>query len=264
MSALTQYKTRQRILRKVVQACQHLFWNSELARPARHYLNSRLDKDDQLIWKFGYFPSDDRISELTSIVDKAELEAFQLYYPKSFAGPHGHFSDHNLVMPFYNVHGEIIALLGRCLLTEEVRQERLLHKYKYTLGCQKDLFVYGLDKARDAIIERNCVVGVEGQFDCIALHAQGITNAVAFGWANMSWYQMFKLHRYTNNIIVMLDNDEAGQKGKVRIKKRYMDVANIKLISPPDGFKDIDEFFRGSKDTKQINHVIDMLKSFGD
>ena len=74
---------------------------------------------------------------------------------------------------------------------------------------------------------------------------------------------MFQVHRYTNNIIVMFDNDEAGQKGKTRVKNKFNEVANIKLISPPNGFKDIAEFFQCSKDNKEIRHVIDTLNSLG-
>jgi len=266
MRSFIQHNARQKILQKVVRACQHLLLTSDSARLARRYLNSRLDKDDQMAWKFGYFPVDDHLCDLTSMIDKDDLESLKLYYPKHLEGgtaPHGHFADHNLVMPFYNVHGEVIALVGRCLISEEERREREMQKYNYNAGCRKDLYVYGLDKARDSIIANDCVIGVEGQFDCISLHANGITNAVAFGWANLSRYQMFQIHRYTNNIIIMLDNDDAGKKGKFRIREKFKDVANIKLISPPSGFKDIDEFFRGSKDIEEIRHVIDTLKSFG-
>lgn len=267
MSALLQHRNRQNSLKRVVRACQHLLLISDQARQARRYLNSRLPQKEQLLWQFGYFPTDDRLSELTSMVSRADLEVLNLYYPKFLAGgtaPHGHFSDHNLIMPFHNVHGDIVALLGRCLLSEEERQENLLHKYKYSTGCQKDLYVYGLDKARDSIIAENFVIGVEGQFDCISLHARGITNAVAFGWANLSRYQMFQIHRYTNNIILMFDNDEAGQKAKKRVKDRYKDVANIKLVSPPKGFKDIDEFVRTSKNPEYVRHVIKTIRNFGE
>lgn len=261
-----QYRERQKILRNVVRACQDLLLTSDKAWKARKYLNSRLDKDSQMIWKFGYFPVDECIDELTTMVSRSDLEALKFYYPKFLDGgnaPHGHFSDHNLVMPFLNVHGEIIGIVGRSLLSEDDRKEQELSKYNYSAGCRKDLFVYGLDKAYKSIIENDCVILTEGQFDCISLHAQGIKNTVALGWANLSRYQMFQIHRYTNNIIIMLDNDEAGKKGKTRIKKKFSDVANIKLISPPEGFKDIDEFFRGSKDTIQIRHVIDTLKNLG-
>lgn len=263
MNILQQHKYKQKILHKLIRSCQHLLLTSESARFTRQYLNSRLSKQDQIIWQFGYFPDDNNLHNLLSVIPKSDLETVNLYYPKFVAGgcaPHGHFAEHNLIMPFHNVHGEIVALLGRSLLPDNKLKDTLTQKYKYNTGCQKDLFVFGLDKARNSIISNNCVVGVEGQFDCISLHANGITNAVAFGWANLSRYQMFQVLRYTNNIVLMFDNDEAGQKAKKRVKDRYKDIANVKVISPPEGFKDIEEFFRSSKDKKHIKHVIDILR----
>lgn len=266
MTSLQQYNLHQKAIKQVVRACQHLLLTSPYAREARKYLDSRLSRTNQILWQIGFFPQDDNLEELTSVVDKDTLTYLNLYYPRFLAGgtaPHGHFSDHNLVMPFHNVYGDVVAVLGRSLLSEEDRREAALHKYKYTTGCQKDLYVYGLDKAKGAIIEKNYVIGVEGQFDCISLHDKGIRNAVAFGWANVSKYQMFQIHRYTNNIILMFDNDEAGQKAKARVKDRFKGDANIKLISPPEEFKDIDEFFRNSKDKRYIKHVIRLLQALG-
>ena len=270
MNTLKQHQTRQSSFNKVLAACQHLLYSSNAARPTREYLNSRLALKHQFEWGFGYFPDDDHLSDLTKFVNKKDLASMNLCYPKFLEGglggktPHGHFSEHNLIMPFRNVHGDVVALLGRSLLTEEARQERLLHKYKYSTGCKKEYYVYGLDKARDAIIQKNFVICVEGQFDCISLHTHGIRNAVAFGCSNVSIHQMFQLHRYTNNIVLMFDNDEAGQKAKKKAKSKYKDIANIKLISPPSESKDIDEFFRSSKDAGRINVVIDTLRSLGD
>jgi DNA primase len=62
----------------------------------------------------------------------------------------------------------------------------------------------------------------------------------------------------------MFDNDEAGQKAKRRVKDRYKDVANIKTMGIPEDFKDIDEFFRHSKDTEYVKYVIDTIKGFGE
>lgn len=259
---ISKHQDRQKILRNVVRACQDLLMNSDKSWKARQYLNSRLDKENQMLWKFGYFPDDAHLSDLTSMVSKADLEVLKLYYPKFLDGgnaPHGHFSDHNLVMPFYNAHREIVSILGRCLISEKERQAREMPKYNYSNGCRKDLFVYGLDKARDSIIKNDFVILTEGQFDCISLHNYNITNSIALGWANMSRYQFFQLHRYTNNFIVMLDNDEAGQNGKIKIKKKFENVCNIKTISPPIGYKDIDEFFRNCKDVDMVNYVVTML-----
>lgn len=264
MNYIKENISRQKSFKKVITACQHLLYLSDKARNTRNYLNSRLTKEQQLYWKFGYFPNDENLFELLSLVSKEELEELNLYYPKYISGgefPHGHFSEHNLVLPFYNEHNEVISLLGRSILNDEQRSAALLNKYKYSSGVKKELFVYGLNKAKESIIQHNCVVCVEGQFDCISLHNHGITNTIALGWANVSKYQFFQIHRYTNNIILMLDNDEAGQKSKDKIKIKYKDHANIKTINPPKEYKDIDEFFRLEKNEKYINSVIDLFRS---
>lgn len=263
----TEYKCKQRILKNIIQACQHLLIGSEHANKVRLYLNSRLGKTDQLFWEFGYFPSDNHINDLIELIPKQDLEKVKLYYPKFLANgfvPHGHFANHNLILPFKDIYGDITSLVGRCILSEEKRKEELLNKYKYSIQCRKDFYIWGLDKAKNSIIQNNYVIGVEGQFDCIALHKYGIHNVVAFGCANLSKYQMYHLLKYTNNIVLMFDNDEAGQKAKKRIKKKYGGVVNIKLISPPNGFKDIDEFFFKTKDTKYVQSVIDVLRGFNE
>lgn len=260
-------RAKQRALHKLVRVGQDLLINSDRAYIARRYLNSRIDKEAQMSWKFGYFPPDDHLDDLLSMMDKDELEALKLVYPKYLQGgtaPHGHFAEHNLIMPFCNEYGDIVSIVGRCLLSEKIRQELEMNKYTYSSG-RRDLFVYGIEKAMNSIIEKDYVIGVEGQFDCISLHERGITNVVAFGWSHLSRYQFWQIHRYTNNIVVMFDNDEAGQRGRKAIREKFKDAANIKAISPPKPYKDIDEFFRGSKDNIYIQHVIDKLKnmSFG-
>lgn len=258
MDFIKNHKINQKIYNKVIVACQHLLSTSEHARKTRNYINSRISKDQQLYWKVGYFPTNDNIKELIDLVPKKYLEYLELFYSKN---SNGHFSNHNLILPFVNEYNETIALLGRSILPEDKRQELLLNKYKYSNGCKKELFVFGLDKAKDEIINKDFVICVEGQFDCISLHNKGIVNSVALGWANISRYQLFKLHRYTNNIIFMLDNDEAGQKAKNKIKNKYKDYANIKVVSPPKPYKDIDEFFTKENNIKYVNSVIDTIRN---
>ena len=56
----------------------------------------------------------------------------------------------------------------------------------------------------------------------------------------------------------MLDGDEAGTKGKTKIKRRYKAYANLKGMSQPDNFKDIDEFLHNTTPERK-NSVIETL-----
>ncbi len=250
-------------LEQVTKACRYFLKHSPVAVDARTYLDSRISKQMQEQYEFGFFPADENLPDLLSLIDKDQLEKNHLAYPKFECGGsvlHGHFHSHNLIMPFRDIYGNIIALLGRCLLPEQLQKEQQLQKYKYSFESNKELYVFGLDKARESIIQNDCVIGVEGQFDCIACNAEGIYNVVAFGWANLTRYQMFQLHRYTNNIVLMLDRDEAGTEGMNKIKRRFSKFANIKTVSVPTGYKDIDEFLRNEKDLTWKQTVINSLK----
>jgi len=264
MSFVSKMQARSQQFQEVVDACRFLLRNAEGADKARRYLDFRIPRRLQDEFGFGYFPTDGtELSQLLQLVDRQTLEDLNFLYPRYVAGgviDHGHFADHNLIMPFRDPHGNIAALLGRSLLTDSERDKLNLQKYKYSLGCYKGLYVFGLDKARDSIIRNDCVIGVEGQFDCMACHAEGIDNVVAFGGANVSRYQMFLLHRYTNNIILMLDNDEAGQKAKKRIRKRFGSKVGVKTVSPPGRYKDIDEFLRKERSATWRSQVVGGLK----
>jgi len=158
-------------------------------------------------------------------------------------------------MPFRDEHGRIVSLLGRTISTEKAIQ-----KYKYTLGAHKEMFVFGLNKAKESIIKKNYAICVEGQFDCITCQSKGINNTVALGWANCSRYQFFQLRRCTNNLVLLLDNDDAGEKARHKIKARYGAFCNITSIKPPSDFKDIDEFLRKAEPGR-VQNVIDSLNA---
>jgi DNA primase len=248
-----------------MDACVYVLHHDPVAREAKWYLNGRIPEAAQKHWEFGFFPADESLGFLRSLLDDDVLEAAKVISQRRVSGCkswHGHFHQHNLVMPFRDDHGDIVALLGRSLLPDEQQKELGLQKYKYTLGSSKDLYVFGLDKARDAILKYDCAIGVEGQFDNIALHCEGVQNACAFGWAHATRYQMAQILRYTRNVVLMYDNDEAGQKAKSRVKKNFGANANIKTISPPKGYKDIEEFLRKTKDLTFRRQVVDKLMSF--
>lgn len=251
------------VYQAIIDACSYLLRSDENAESCRNYIDSRLTKDQQEKYGVGYFPTSSNLQTLIGFVGKEFLETYNIiYYKQMMFGsmPIGHFEKHPLIMPFRNVHGEIVSILGRSILSEAEQKENKIQKYKYTLNADKDLYVYGLDLAKPSIIEKDYVICVEGQFDCIACHNLGINNVVALGWATLSKYQVFQISKYTNNIILMFDNDDAGRNGAKKAKAKYGNVLNIKIMYPPKGYKDIDEFFR-SDDLEKKEDAINLLKN---
>lgn len=105
---------------------------------------------------------------------------------------------------------------------------------KYLNSPQTDLYnksqlLYGLDLARRAIREKDQAVIVEGYMDVIIPFQAGFENLVSPMGTALSSYQMQSLKRLTQNIILALDPDAAGEKATLRgleIARETMDHEN--------------------------------------
>lgn len=228
----------------IVKVCNNLLYNCPIANKTLVYLNKRLTAEAQVKFGFGFFPPQDQLKMLFSFIDEESLIKDNLLYEKNIDSDYKIFfsslEDHNLILPYKDVYGTIIALVGRSLLDDEERASVNISKYKNT-SFEKSKHLFGLYEAKRSIIELGYVYIVEGQFDCIQAHNRGIENVVALGSSNMSTEQLILLLRYTNNIKLLLDNDDAGKMGRERIIEKYGKYTNFSNVYVPNGFKDLDE-----------------------
>ena len=74
----------------------------------------------------------------------------------------------------------------------------------------KERELYGLYQAKKAIAKEDCVFMVEGYTDVISMHQCGIENVVANSGTALSVHQIRLLHRFTSNIVLLYDGDNAG------------------------------------------------------
>jgi DNA primase catalytic core len=241
---------------KVIDVCRDLLLNFPDAKYIADYLDNRISKSAQEKFNLGYFPDCKNISLLTNIIDKSILEQLNLIYYKSDNDnlslkdePHSPLENHNVIMPYKDLYGNIVGLVCRSNLSDKERG--LIPKYRNT-SFNKGKHLFGLYEAKHSIIENNIAYVVEGQFDCISAHDSKLKNTVALGSSTMTFEQFALLFRYTNNIILLLDNDEAGKKGTKKIIERYGKYANIKPGRIPDQFKDIDEYIKESNSNELI------------
>ncbi len=233
---------------KLLEICSYLLYESEIANTAKIYLNNRIPIDIQKKFSFGYFPQQEKLNILFSFIKKKELVDLDVLYNNNYSdnsysllsSPLQH---HNLILPYKNVYGKTIAIVGRTILNEEERKLLDIPKYKNT-AFKKSKHLFGLYEAKASILEKGYAYIVEGQFDCITAHANNITNVIALGSSNMSFDQLALLLRYTNKIKLLLDNDDAGTEGRERIIAKYGKYTNIENNYLPGGFKDLDEFLK--------------------
>ncbi|WP_299403485.1 DNA primase [Acaryochloris sp. IP29b_bin.148] len=164
---------------------------------------------------------------------------------KSGDGFYDRFRD-RLMIPIHDAQSRVVGFGSRTLTGEEP---------KYLNSPETELFnkgklLFGLDKARQTIVKADRAVVVEGYFDVIALHAVGITNAVASMGTALSLDQMRQLLRYTESkqVILNFDADAAGGKAAERAISEVEDQAyrgevQLRVLNLPNG-KDADEYLQ--------------------
>ena len=132
----------------------------------------------------------------------------------SYKNKRGELADRfydRLIFPWIDSSGQIVAFGGRKIVagTKGIDQ-------KYINSKESEIFhkgheLYGIWQAKEAIREKDLVYLVEGYFDVIAMYQAGIHNVVANSGTVLSQHQVDLLRRFTKNIIVIYDGDEAGR-----------------------------------------------------
>jgi DNA primase len=243
---------------EVVRACKELLYH-DIAADGREYIKSRILDYSINRFDIGYFPNDDNLHHLEDLVGFDLLKNLNLAYEFNVVDRRGirpirsgFFSDHNIIFPLKDEYGNIVSLSGRILPDDHKDKDRI-PKYKNTI-YEKSLYLYGLYYAKNAIHVNDGVFIVEGQIDCINCHSNGIYNVVSLNCGNFSRYQFGVLKRITNNIYLLLDNDESGKKAEKKIVRKFGNRCNIRKISLPQEFGDVDEYVKNSN-SLDIFHV---------
>ena len=143
-----------------------------------------------------------------------------------------------VMFPIIDVSGNVIAFGGRVMDDSKP-------KYKNSSDTpvfKKSRNLFALNFAR-----LNCedaLILCEGYMDVIALHAVGITNAVATLGTAITSEQARVMSRYTKKVIISYDADEAGRKAAARALALLEEVGlEVKVLSVP-GAKDPDEYIK--------------------
>jgi DNA primase len=210
---------------------------SEHGEVARDYLTKRKIKTQtQKVFGLGFalngwehfvnYARDNQINldnaKLLGLIDSKESGN---YYDK-FRG--------RIIFPIFSPNGRVIAFGGRVFQGEENIAKYLNSPESSIYLKRKSL--YGLFHAKDEIRKLNKAILVEGYMDVIALWQHGVKNVVASSGTSLTDDQARLLSRYTTNIVVIFDADEAGNKAAMRsIEILLKQDFEVKLLSLPKG-----------------------------
>lgn len=148
------------------------------------------------------------------------------------------------MFPWIGVNGKVVAFGGRVLdsRTKGVNQ-------KYVNSPDSSIYhkareLYGIFQAKKTIAKEDMVYMVEGYTDVLAMHQCGIENVVANSGTALNEAQVHLMHRFTNNITLIYDGDEAGIHAAMRSTDILLaEGMNVRILLLPDG-DDPDSFSR--------------------
>ena len=141
-----------------------------------------------------------------------------------------------IMFPICEKNGKVIGFAGRAL--KWVKGESKFSKYVNTLDTviyHKGKELYALNIARSYIRSENRVYLVEGNFDVKRMHSLGIFNVIAPCGTALTIDQIRLLKNYTNNVTLIYDGDEGGQKAIDRNGEQLVkEQCNVMVMEIPD------------------------------
>ncbi len=138
-----------------------------------------------------------------------------------------------VIFPIHALAGNVIAFGGRTLRSEPKMA-------KYLNSPESDIYykskvLYGLFQAKKSIVQHDKCFLVEGYTDVISLHQSGIENVVASSGTALTVEQIRLIKRFTPNVTIIYDGDEAGIKASIRgIDLVLEEGLNVKVVLLPD------------------------------
>lgn len=184
---------------------------------AKKYLQKR-GVTSAIIEKFriGYAPSAEDVgwnylgSRFSVTEQSAAIEA-GLLVKKEKGGTYDRFRD-RIVFPIFNISGQVCGFGGRIV---GEGQPKYLNSPE-SLIFNKSKLLLGLYQQKDPIRRQNRAVLVEGNFDLISLVANGCENVVAPLGTALTRDQLRLIKRFTEEVTLLFDGDDAGGKAAVR------------------------------------------------
>ena len=212
-------------------------------------------------FKIGYCPDSwDSMSQaaLDSGYEKDRLLTLGLV--KETDGKPWDFFKGRVMFPIRDVTGRTIAFGGRTL-----RSDKKIAKYFNSPESplyHKGKVLFGLHLAKPAITKEDRVLLVEGYTDVMAMHQAGIENVVSSSGTALTVDQIKLIRRYTKNVTVLFDGDDAGIRASLRGTDLLLaEGLNVQVVLFPDG-DDPDSFSKKVPTETLVRHISEEAKDF--
>lgn len=140
-----------------------------------------------------------------------------------------------VIFPIQNISGRTIAFGGRIMSSGQNEKTAKYINSPETLIYHKSDVLYGIFLAKSAISKQDKCYLVEGYADVISMHQLGIENVVASSGTSLTSGQIKLIKRFTNNITIIYDGDNAGIKAALKgVSLILQEDMNVRVVLLPE------------------------------
>ncbi|MEK7280606.1 MAG: DNA primase [Nitrospirota bacterium] len=239
---------------------QESLYDREIGCKSMEYLTKKRGLNTEIIQRFGLGYARNSWDGLFSHMVKRgwtpkDLELSGLILKRNDKNGYYDRFRNRVIFPIRDISGRVIGFGGRSL-------DDSLPKYinsPETPIYIKGKNLYCLDKAKEGVSRENGLIIVEGYFDAIRLHQEGLRNVVATLGTALTSSHLEMIKRFTQRVYLIFDPDPAGIKATIRTIGFFIDydisaaVVSLPEGTDPDSFinrfgrEKFDEALRGSK-----------------
>lgn len=157
-----------------------------------------------------------------------------------------------VMFPIHDIDGNVVGFTGRIYKNSD--QAKYINS-KESVIFKKGNILFNYHRAKQEIKRKKEIIIVEGNMDAIRLHSNGIQNVVALMGTSLTNEQVSIIKSLRAKVILMLDNDEAGESATVN-NGNILEKSGIKpLIVRLSGEKDPDEYIIKNGVQAIINNI---------
>lgn len=230
-------------LKRIHKLAQEFFVDSlKKSDKAMKYLHEKRKLSDNIISDFWIWYAPDSSYSLIQYLRQKwfnEQDLVQASLVKKWQSDYFAFFRNRITFPIFDDRNNIVWFSARVINPED--QPKYLNSSEQAI-FEKSKILYWLNFAKSNVKMLNMITLVEWQMDVIWLARLGMPIGVATCGTAVTEQHFKLLKRYTENIYILFDNDDAGKNATVRaLRIAYRENLFPRMITLPDGFKDTDD-----------------------
>lgn len=211
--------------------------NSSAGTLAKNYLIKERKLDEKTIdeFKIGLALTDNNLNKILTSKGYTDKEIIDLSLANKTDNGLLDLFRNRITFPINDERGNVVAFSARIFNGEDTS------KYinsKESVIFKKGNVLFNYDKAKNEVSKTKSIIICEGQMDAIRIYSSGIKNVCATMGTALTKEHIHLLKKLNSKIILMMDNDSAGEKSTLvngeELEKAGLNVLVVRLSGEKD------------------------------